>query len=480
MERNNKPITQDYLQHCKIAPSAIDMEEAVLGSMILESNSLNLVIDILKPETFYKEVHQKIYTAILSLFAKSIQIDMLSLVNELKATGMLEIVGGPYYVTQLCNRVASSANIEYHTRIVIQKYIQRELIRISTEITRDAYEDSTDVLELLDKAEKSLFDIHNENLKKKGESIRELVLQVTNDIAKAQADPKHFTGIPTGYTELDRILRGLKEKEVVIIAARPSLGKTALALQIAKNIAISFQYPVAIFSLEMSGKALAKRLVSNETGFNSYKIESGRFSDSDWDEYYKLITSLIESNIFIEDAPAINILDLKAKLRRLVQKHGIKVAIIDYLQLMTSLEKNANREVQVASISRGIKTIAMELDIPIILLSQLSRNVEQRGGSKKPMLSDLRESGAIEQDADIVCFMWNDSFKETQADIELFVAKNRNGATGDLTLKFIKSIGRFFDMDDINYDNMSKKLQNDTEQYYEVNELQPLTPNMGF
>ncbi len=455
---NKTNVYSDLIQHSKLPPQAVDIEEAVLGAMMLERNALSAVIDILKPDTFYKESHQKIFTTIRDLFGKSEPVDILTVTNELKRTGNLELVGGPFYIAQLTNRVASSANIEYHARIIIQKYIQRELIRITTGITKDAYEDSTDVLELLDRAEQNLFSVGEDNLRRNWQDMKSIVREAIKEIETASQQAGHLTGVGTGFSALDRITNGWQKSDLIIIASRPSMGKTAFVLTMARNIAVDLEKPVAFFSLEMSSVQLVIRLLSSESYIDAGKIKSGRLEDDDWKQLHSKINKLTNASLYIDDTPALSIFELRAKCRRLKQQHDIKAVIVDYLQLMsTGSDNRGNREQEISNISRSLKSLAKELNIPVIVLSQLSRAVETRGGSKRPILSDLRESGAIEQDADLVLFIYRPDYYKIDEDeqgnpteegiAEIIVAKHRNGATGNVKLRFKKEFAKFEDLD---------------------------------
>lgn len=452
-------ITNNFFDHGKVPPQATDLEEAVLGAMMLEQDAVTAVIDILKPEVFYKESHQKIFSAINSLFAKSEPIDILTVTNELKSTGELEIVGGPYYITMLTSRVASAANVEYHARIILQKHIQRELIRISSDIIKDAFEDTTDVFDLLDKAEQGLFNVSESNLRRGVDDMPSLVKQAIEDIEKAKDSETHMRGVPSGYSQLDRTTSGWQKSDLIILAARPAMGKTAFALSMARNIAVKHKLPVAVFSLEMSAVQLVTRLISSETELSASKLKKGELESHEWQQLNSKINSLVDAKIFIDDTPALSIFELRAKCRRLKQQHNIQMIFIDYLQLMTlGAENRGNREQEISTISRSLKALAKELDVPVLALSQLSRAVESRpGGSKKPILSDLRESGAIEQDADIVMFIYRaeyykiDAFDDgspTQGVAEIIIAKHRNGPVGEVKLKFIDRFAKFEDYEE--------------------------------
>jgi len=449
-------LNEAVLEHGKVPPQAVDLEEAVLGAMMLEKDAVTAVIDILKPEMFYKEAHTKIFKAIHQLFEKSEPIDILTVTHELKSTGELEMIGGPYYITMLTSRIASAANVEYHARIIQQKFIQRQLIKISAEIIKDAYEDTTDVFNLLDKAEQNLFSVSETNLRRNYEDMPSLIKQAIADIESARNSDSHFRGVPSGYTDLDRITSGWQKSDLIILAARPSMGKTALALSIAKNIAVDHEMPVAVFSLEMSAVQLVTRLISAETEIPAGKLKQGELADHEWHQLNSKINNLSGAGIFIDDTPALSIFELRAKCRRLKQQHDIQMVFIDYLQLMSGGgEGKGNREQEISKISRSLKALAKELDIPVLALSQLSRQVESRPGtSKRPILSDLRESGAIEQDADLVMFIYRpeyykiDEFEDgtpTDSLAEIIIAKHRNGAVGDVRLKFIKHLAKFED-----------------------------------
>jgi replicative DNA helicase len=456
---NNSALNQAILEQGKVPPQAVDLEEAVLGAMMLEKDAVTAVIDILKPEVFYKEAHQRIFKAIHNLFSKSEPIDILTVTNELKSNGELEMVGGPYYITMLTSRIASAANVEYHARIILQKHIQRELIKISTEIIKDAYEDTTDVFDLLDKAEQNLFNVSETNLRRNYEDMTSLVKQAIEDIESARNAENSLQGVPSGYTELDRITSGWQKSDLIILAARPSMGKTAFALSIARNVAVDFDMPVAVFSLEMSAVQLVTRLISAESEIPADKLRKGNLAEHEWHQLNSKINNLVDAKIFIDDTPALTIFELRAKCRRLKQQHDIQMVFIDYLQLMTLGGNNkGNREQEISQISRSLKALAKELDIPILALSQLSRQVENRPGqSKRPILSDLRESGAIEQDADLVLFIYRpeyykiDVFDEdqtpTEGIAEIIIAKHRNGAVGDIRLRFVKHLAKFENLD---------------------------------
>jgi len=442
------------MEYGKVPPQAVDLEEAVLGAMMLEQQAVNKVIDILKADMFYKEAHQHIFDAIFTLFEESEPVDILTVNQRLTKNGKLEIVGGSYYIMQLTNRVASGANAEFHARIIQQKYIQRELIRISSDIIKDAFEETTDVLDLLDRAEKNLFTVAENNLRKSAMNMADVVKEAIKNIEEAAKQEGNISGIASGFHHLDNLTSGWQPSDLVILAARPGMGKTAFVLSLARNIAVDYKKSVALFSLEMSSVQLVTRLISSEAGISADKLKKGNLTDVEWSDLNKSIGALNDAKIFIDDTPALSIFELRAKSRRLKSKENIQMIIIDYLQLMTAgSDKGGNREQEISMISRGLKALAKELELPIITLSQLNRSVETRGGDKKPQLSDLRESGAIEQDADMVCFLYRPGYYNItegpngesypEGYTELIVAKHRNGALDDIKLTFIGQYAKF-------------------------------------
>ena len=452
-KRTAMTADQIFASQGRIPPQATDLEEVVLGALMLEKDAVNEVIDILTPEAFYLDKHQKIFAAIKDLFGKSEPIDILTVTNELKFRGELEMVGGAYYISKLTNRVVSAANIEYHARIIIQKYIQRELIKISSDLIHEAFEDTTDVFDLMDKAEGNLFKISENNLRRSYDTMQDLVAQAIKEIQNAKSADNKLRGVPSGYTMLDGITQGWQKSDLIILAARPSMGKTAFALNLARNAAVDFHIPVAFFSLEMSNVQLVTRLISTEASLPADKLRSGDLAEYEWQQLNTKVTPLTDAPIFIDDTPQLSIFELRAKCRRLKQQHDIQMIFIDYLQLMTAKggDKGLNREQEISTISRSLKSLAKELQIPVLALSQLSRSVEQRPGSKKPILSDLRESGAIEQDADMVLFLYRPEYYKNEADAEdkpkgytiVDIAKHRNGKLGEIELRFVGQYARF-------------------------------------
>jgi replicative DNA helicase len=385
----------------KVQPQAVPLEEAVLGAIMLDKEALTIVIDIIRAESFYVDAHQLIYKAMLRLFEKSQPVDLLTVTEELKKGGDLEAVGGPFYLVELTNKVASAANIEYHSRLIAQKFVQRELIRVSTKIIRDAFEDTTDVFQLLDDAEQGLFSIAQQNMSRGFESMSSLAAKAQKQMEELKQKEDGLTGVPTGFTDFDRLTSGLQRSDLIIIAARPGMGKTALTLSLAKNAAMTFKKPVAFFSLEMSALQLAQRVIAMEAEISGMKMRNGQLEEYEWEQLNAALERVSEVPIYIDDTPGINVFELRAKCRRMKMQHDIDLVIIDYLQLMSGGGDNqkGNREQEVSAISRALKGLAKELNVPVIALSQLSRAVETRGGTKRPQLSDLRESGCLTGDA---------------------------------------------------------------------------------
>ncbi len=443
----------------KLPPQALDLEKAILGALMLEKDALTTVVDILRPESFYKEQHKEIYMAIQDLFRESEPIDMLTVANQLRKNGKLEFVGGVYYITELTRSVNSSAHIETHSRVVTEMAIKRELIHIAGEIEKDAFEDTTDVFELLDNMQQALFDVSEANIKKNFDNMRSIMGTALRELEERKNHKDGLTGVPSGMTALDRVTSGWQKSDLIIIAARPAMGKTAFVLSTLRNAAVDFNKPAAIFSLEMSSVQLVNRLISSEAELEGEKIKKGMLEDYEWEQLVHKTNRLSNAPIFIDDTPGLTILELRAKCRRLKAQHDIQIIVIDYLQLMSGDSKGSgNREQEIAAISRALKMIAKELEVPVIALSQLSRAVETRGGDKRPMLSDLRESGSIEQDADMVMFLYRPEYygitedengMPTQGVGEVIIAKHRNGSLENVALKFIGKYTKFCDLDEM-------------------------------
>lgn len=448
----------------RVQPQALDMEEAVLGALLLEKNALHRVTDVLRPEMFYKDAHKLIYEAVLLLFQNSEPIDLLTVKDILRKNGNLDKVGGALTLANLTMRVASAANIEYHARVIAEKFILRELIRISDNVIKDAYDETTDVFELLDKTEQSLFEVSETHLRRNYLGMAELVMKTLERLEELKNKDEAITGISSGFSELDKITSGWQRTDLVIVAARPAMGKTAFTLTVARNAAAR-NAPVVFFSLEMAAVQLVQRLVCAEAELDAQKVRTGKLENYEWQQLISRIGTLSNAPIYIDDTPGISIMDLRAKCRRLKAEKNIQMVIIDYLQLMTgNASKGGNREQEIAGISRALKELAKELDVNVIALSQLSRAVESRGGDKRPQLSDLRESGSIEQDADMVMALYRPEYygfetdeegNSTQGLAEVIVLKQRNGPTGTVKLQFIGKYGKFTDLNAFAGSNMT-------------------------
>lgn len=443
----------------RIQPQDKDLEEAVLGAIMLEKDAYTVVCDILHPGSFYEPSNQKIYAAIQSLGVAQRPIDMLTVMEQLRLNGTLEEVGGPAFIAELTSRVASSANVEYHARIVAQKYLARELISFASNIEAKAYDETNDVDDLMQEAEGKLFEISQRNVKKDFTQVDPVIKQAIAQIEAAANRASGLSGLESGFHELDKITSGWQRSDLIIIAARPAMGKTAFVLSMAKNMAVNYNTPVAIFSLEMSNIQLVNRLICNTCELESEKIKSGRLDNREWDQLMSRIKHLYSAPLYIDDTASLSIFELRTKARRLVREHNVQFIIIDYLQLMNaSGMKFGSREQEVSMISRSLKQLAKELNIPIVALSQLNRSVESRTDGKRPQLSDLRESGAIEQDADIVCFIHRPEYyikSDTDAEgndirnlAQFIIAKHRNGQVTDVKLRFRGQYTRFENWND--------------------------------
>ena len=449
-----------------IPPQSVELEEAVLGALMLEKDAVIEIQGIITPEAFYKEAHQIIYKAIMELSMELKPIDLYTVTEKLKQTRKLSAVGGAAYLAQLTQKVGSAAHIEFHSKIIAQKFVQRELIRAATEIQKKAYDESMDVTDLIDLAEGEIFKVSEGHVKRDVQKSRDILTKTLLAIEEASKREGGFSGVPTVFTHLVRMTLGWQPSDLIIIAARPSMGKTAFVLSLARNVAVDFEKGVAFFSLEMSAEQLMMRLIVGESGLDSRDVRNGQLTPEQWKHLESSIKPLAGAPLFIDDTPALSIYEFRSKVRRLKTQYDIQLVIIDYLQLMTAAvdTRGGNREQEVAMISRSLKAIAKELNIPIIALSQLNRSVESRGGNKRPQLSDLRESGAIEQDADLVAFihrpeyyglMTDEDGTPTQGMAEIIVAKHRNGAVDTIKLRFRKEQAKFMDYDDISGDGFS-------------------------
>lgn len=446
----------------KLPPQAKELEEAVLGALMLEKDAYYNISDILKPQSFYDPAHQLIFSAIQNLGMRQKPVDVLTVVEELKQRGELESAGGAIYIAELSEKVASSAHIEYHARIIAQKYLARELISFSSDVTQQAFDETVDVDDLMQETEGRLFEISQRNVKKDVIQINPVIKEAMDHIQMAANRDDGISGVATGYKGLDAYTSGWQNSDLIIIAARPAMGKTAFVLSMAKNMALDIEAPVGIFSLEMSNVQLVNRLIVNVCQIRGESIKSGRLTDDEWERLDKNHKLLYDAPIFIDDTPSLSVFELRTKARRLVREHGVKIIIIDYLQLMNASGMSfGNREQEVSIISRSLKGLAKELNIPIIALSQLNRGVETRQGKgsdgKRPQLADLRESGAIEQDADIVCFIHRPEYYRITEDeegnsligvAEFIIAKHRNGATGIVQMRFDSEYARFQNVDE--------------------------------
>lgn len=463
----------------KIPPQATEIEKSVLGALLLQQDSFHIVAELLSPESFYEPIHQEIYKAIFNLGKRNRAIDFFTVADELKSSGKIEEIGGEVYLAELTSFVTSTAHIEEHAKIVQQKYIQRQLIKSAMEIQRRSFDESEDVEELINFAEYEIFNLSQGNIKRETVQINALLSKAISEIEEAAKNKNKLLGVPSGFTEIDRYTSGWQKSDLIIIAARPSMGKTAFVLSMARNMAVQHNRPIAFFSLEMSSLQLVNRLMSAEAEIPNDKLRTGDLKDHEWQQLERKLKNLESAQIFIDDTPAISIFELRAKCRRLVKAYNIQCVIIDYLQLMTAgIDLKGNREQEVSTISRSLKSIAKELNIPIIALSQLNRSVESRSGDKKPQLSDLRESGAIEQDADMVLFIHRPEYYGITADAdgrpttglaEIIIAKHRNGATGSAYLKFIKQYARFTDYDMYNPEENSAVFQSKINSIPETN-----------
>lgn len=452
---NNKSKPQPENDYGRIQPQVPEFEEAVLGALMVERDAYSLVSEILRPESFYERRHQLIYGAIMDLTVNQQPVDILTVKEQLSKRGDLEEVGGPFYITQLSSKVASSAHIEYHARIIAQKHLARELISFSSTIQGRAFDETLDVDDLMQEAEGKLFEISQRNMKKDYTQINPIIAEAYELLQKAAARTDGLSGLESGFTGLDKMTAGWQNSDLVIIAARPAMGKTAFVLSMARNIAVDFKHPVAVFSLEMSNVQLVNRLIVNVCEIPGEKIKSGQLASYEWQQLDSKLKNLIDAPLYVDDTPSLSVFELRTKARRLVREHGVRIIIIDYLQLMNASGMSfGNRQEEVSTISRSLKGLAKELNIPIIALSQLNRGVENREGieGKRPQLSDLRESGAIEQDADMVCFihrpeyykiLQDDKGNDLRGMAEIIIAKHRNGATGDVLLRFRGEFAKF-------------------------------------
>ena len=455
--RTPQPVDNTYGH---LQPQALDVEKTVLGALMIDKDAYSVVCEILFPESFYEPRNQKVYAAIRDLAMAEKPVDIVTVTDQLAKSGTLEDVGGPVYIAELSGRVASSANIEYHARIIAQKFLARQLIQFASDVETKAFDETIDVDELMQHAEGALFELSQKNMKKDYTQIDPVIKNALDVINKAAQNKDGLTGVPTGYHKLDDITSGWQASDLVIIAGRPAMGKTSFALSMAKNIAADYHVPLAFFSLEMSNVQLVNRLISNACEIQGSKILNGQLHPDEWDRLDKRVNTLLGAPLYVDDTPGLSVFELRTKARRLVREHGVKIIMIDYLQLMNANGMRfSSRQEEVSTISRSLKGLAKELDIPILALSQLNRGVESREGleGKRPQLSDLRESGAIEQDADMVLFVHrpeyyhiyqDDNGRDLHGMAQIIIAKHRKGATGDVLLTFRGEFTRFENPED--------------------------------
>lgn len=451
---NKKDLTNAAPQQNsdRIPPQSLETEMSVLGSMVLDRDATGKAIEILDEKDFYKDSHQKIFRAIVNIYDRSEPVDLITLSAELVSKSQLEEIGGSYYLTELAESVPSAANIEYHAKIVLEKSLLRKLINVSTNIAAESYLSKETVFDLIDRAEQSIFGLSERRLTKGFVEIDPILHETFEEIEKLHQREGGVAGVASGFDKLDDLTAGFHRSDFIILAGRPSMGKTAIALSIARNAAVDHKIPVGIFSLEMANHQLAMRLLCAEARVDSHLLRTGRLSMTDWPKLSLAVGKLASAPLFIDDSPSLGILELRAKARRLKVEKNIGMIIIDYLQLVQGSASSENRQQEISAISRSLKALAKELDIPVLALSQLSRAVESRGGDKRPMLSDLRESGAIEQDADLVIFIYRPEVYQILYDeennslegiAEIIIGKQRNGPTGTVKLAFIDDYARF-------------------------------------
>jgi replicative DNA helicase len=441
----------------KLPPQNIEAEQSILGGILIENDAINTVVELLEANDFYREAHQKIFQCMIALSEKSEPLDLITLTNELKKSKELESIGGASYLASLTDSVPTAANIAYYTKIVKDKSTLRKLISTATEIVTQGYHEGKDLEDLLDDAEQAIFRISEHRVKPAFFPIKEIVKESFKVIEKLYEKKELITGVPSGFKDLDRKTAGFQNAELIIVAGRPSMGKTALCLNIAQHASINAKVPTAMFSLEMSKEQLAIRMLCSEARVDSARLRSGFLSESDWPKLTMAAGALSDAPIFIDDTPAISVLELRAKARRLKADRGLGLVIIDYLQLMRGRSGMERREQEISEISRSLKALAKELDIPVLAISQLSRKAEDRPG-RQPQLSDLRESGAIEQDADVIIFIYRDEVYNPDSDrkgtAEVIIGKQRNGPTGKVDLSFISEFTTFKDLFRGEYDEI--------------------------
>ncbi len=452
-------MRESEAQRDKIPPQNIEAEQSVLGAILLDNDALHEAVELLQPDDFYRDSHRKIYQAMTELYTRNEPVDLITLNNYLKGRNELDDVGGVQYLSSLASFVPTSANIKYHSRIVREKALVRNLLHSVTDIAKNVYDNDLDTDELIDYAEKKIFDLSDKKIKTSFFTMKELISDTFVTIERLYDKKEAITGIPSGFKDMDELTTGFQKGDLIIIGGRPGMGKTAFSLNISQHVGIAMKEPVAIFSLEMAKEQLVMRMLCSEAKVDSNKVRKGFINKrEDWNKLTNAAGKLAESLIFIDDSSGISVLEMRAKARRLKQQHGLSLIVVDYLQLMRGRGKFERREQEIAEISRSLKALAKELQVPVIALSQLNRGVETRGGNKNPTLADLRESGAIEQDADVIIFLYRDTKDEIESRGKVIVdiAKQRNGPTDKITLTFLDYCTRFVDSADVEYQEMEE------------------------
>ena len=434
----------------KIPPQNLDAEQSVLGAMLIDKEAAVKVIELLRPQDFYRDANGHVFAAILNLFNRGEAVDLITLSEELRQTDLLDQVGGVSYVAGLANSVPTSANVEQYARIVEEKSLLRRLISVSTRIAQLGYEAGEEVESLLDRAEQMIFELAERKTHSSFVPLKAVLMQTFERIEFLHQNKGGIIGVPSGFNDLDRITSGFQPSDLIIVAARPSMGKTAFCLNIAQNASVRKKLPVAVFSLEMSREQLVTRMLCGEAMVDQQKIRTGQLSDDDWQKLTTASGPLSGAPLYIDDSPGVTVVEMRAKCRRLKSEKGLSLVVIDYLQLMQGSRKPENRQQEISEISRSLKALAREMQVPVIALSQLSRAVEQRQ-DKRPMMSDLRESGSLEQDADLVMFIYRDEYYNPETDrrsrADIIIAKQRNGPVGSVELGFFKEFTKFVTLD---------------------------------
>jgi len=446
-------------QRDKIPPQNIEAEQSVLGAILLDNEALHEAVELLTPDDFYRDTHRKIYQGMTELYTRNEPVDLITLNNYLKGRNELEEIGGVQYLSSLASSVPTSANVKYHSRIVREKALVRNLLHSVTDIAKNVYDNDLDTDELIDYAEKKIFDLSDKKIKTSFFTMKELISDTFVTIERLYDKKESITGVPSGFKDIDELTTGFQKGDLIIIGGRPGMGKTAFCLNISQHVGIAMKEPVAIFSLEMAKEQLVMRMLCSEAKVDSNKVRKGFINKrDDWNKLTNAAGKLAESLIFIDDSSGLSVLEMRAKARRLKQQHGLSLVIVDYLQLMRGRGKFERREQEIAEISRSLKALAKELQVPVIALSQLNRGVETRGGNKNPTLADLRESGAIEQDADVIIFLYRDTKDEmdSKGKVIVDVAKQRNGPTDKISLTFLDYCTRFVDSSDVEYQEMEE------------------------